>query len=53
LAPLAVLVADENDAPGTSAARQRLLAAGFAKVNVLAISPRAPVGDAAGARVAA
>jgi succinoglycan biosynthesis transport protein ExoP len=53
LASLAVLVADENDAPGTSAARQRLLAAGFAKVNVLAISPRAPVGDAAGARVAA
>ena len=53
LAPLAVLVADENDAPATVVARRRLLAAGFAKVSVLAISPRAPIVDAAGTRAAA
>ena len=53
LAPLAVLVADEYDAPGTIAARESLLAAGFAKVSVLAISPPAPVSEAAGTRAAA
>jgi polysaccharide biosynthesis transport protein len=53
LAPLAVLVAEEYDAPGTIAVRQSLMAAGFAKVSVLAISPPAPVSEAAGTRAAA
>ena len=53
LAPRAVLVADENDAPATVVARRRLQAAGFATVSVLAIVPRAPVSDAAGTRAAA
>jgi succinoglycan biosynthesis transport protein ExoP len=53
LAPRAVLVADENDGPETAAASQQLQEAGFAKVSVLAISPRAPAVDTTGARVAA
>jgi polysaccharide biosynthesis transport protein len=42
LAPRAVLVAGELDDPATMLARERLLQAGFADVNVLVGAPRGP-----------
>jgi polysaccharide biosynthesis transport protein len=42
LAPRAVLVAGELDDPATVSARERLLRAGFADVNVLVGAPRGP-----------
>ncbi|MET0923206.1 MAG: AAA family ATPase [Xanthobacteraceae bacterium] len=42
LAPRAVLVAGELDDPATVSARERLLQAGFADVNVLVGAPRGP-----------
>jgi Mrp family chromosome partitioning ATPase len=52
LAPRAVLVAEELDGPATEAARERLLAAGFPNVSVLASAPTGPEFDA-GKRAAA
>jgi len=53
LAPRAVLVADDIDGPATESARDRLLAAGFPNVSVLATAPQGPESDAGGNRAAA
>jgi Mrp family chromosome partitioning ATPase len=53
LAPRAVLVVSGPDDPGTTAGRERLLAAGFASVSVLAGAPRGPQSGLASARAAA
>ena len=53
LAPRAVLVADEIDGPATDTARERLFAAGFPNVSVLATAPGGPESDADGRRAAA
>jgi Mrp family chromosome partitioning ATPase len=53
LAPRAVLVADDIDGPATETARERLFAAGFPNVSVLASAPNGPESDAGGRRAAA
>jgi uncharacterized protein involved in exopolysaccharide biosynthesis/Mrp family chromosome partitioning ATPase len=53
LAPRAVLVADEIDGPVTESARERLMAAGFPNVSVLASTPQGPESDAGGSARAA
>ena len=53
LAPRAVLVADGLDDPETASARERLMAAGFVNVSVLASSPHGPQSDAASTPAAA
>ncbi len=45
LAPRAVLVADDIDGPATESARERLFAAGFPNVSVLASAPNGPEED--------
>ncbi|MEA2904577.1 MAG: tyrosine-protein kinase Etk/Wzc [Alphaproteobacteria bacterium] len=52
LLPRAVLVADALDAPGTAAARELLLAVGFADVGVLESAPQGPHSVATSARAA-
>ena len=49
----AVLVADAPDDPVTASMRERLCAAGFANVSVLASAPRGPQSDARRTRAAA
>jgi exopolysaccharide transport family protein len=53
LAPRAVLVASDIDGPATEAARERLLAAGFPNVSVLANVPDGPEFDTGGKQAAA
>jgi polysaccharide biosynthesis transport protein len=53
LAPRAVLIADGLDDPATASARDRLIAAGFVDVRVLASGPRGPEADVTGDRAAA
>jgi polysaccharide biosynthesis transport protein len=53
LAPRAVLVADEGNRADTLAAYEQMLAAGFAKVDVIAGAPETPPAEAPQARAAA
>ncbi len=53
LAPRAILVAGKLDDPLTVSARERLAAAGFSTVNVLASGPRGPERSTPGTRAAA
>jgi len=53
LAPRAVLIADHVDSPDALLARQRLEAAGFAKISVLSVAAEGETSEASGRRAAA